>query len=163
MTTRPPGEAPAAVSLREIDGANWLECVRLTVSEAQKGMVASNAFSLCQARYEPGWKPLAVYEKDRMVGFVMFSETAHPEWGYWIVRLMIDKAHQGRGLGRATLVEVLRLMAENPDCQEVFISHHPENKVADRLYTSLGFVRTGTVLDNGEVVRVCRALQPEPR
>jgi len=139
------------VELRPIAENNWSECCKLKVAEDQKRFVATNSVSLAQAAYEKHLLPLAVYNGETMVGFVMFSKERHPQWGYWIIRLMVDEAHQRKGYGRATLKEVLRRLGEWPDCAEVFISEVPDNVVAARLYESLGFVKTGEVA-GGEVV-----------
>jgi diamine N-acetyltransferase len=143
------------VELRDIDKDNWQKCIRLRVKTEQEGFVASNAYSLCQAHYETGWRAQAVYEGDVMVGFVMFGDVRHPDWGYWIVRIMIDKTHQGRGLGRSALEAVIDRMRAKDDCEEIFISHEPENTVAEKLYASLGFEKTGAMVE-GEIVQILK-------
>jgi diamine N-acetyltransferase len=141
------------IELRPITEDNWRDCCKLKVAEVQKRFVASNSVSLAQAAYEKHLLPLAVYEGETMVGFVMFSKKRHPKWGYWILRLMVDEAHQRKGYGRATIGEVLRRLGERPDCAEVFISEVPDNVVAARLYESLGFVRTGEIVANEVVMK----------
>lgn len=141
------------VDLRDISRENWNDCVKLKVSPDQERFVASNAFSLCQANYEDGWRPMGVYDGDRMVGFIMFSRCRHPEWGYWIVRVMVDAEHQKKGYGRAALREALELLAAEPDCDEVFISQAFDNTVAERLYLSAGFEPTGRVVEGERVER----------
>lgn len=68
-------------------------------------------------------------------------------------RLMVDQAYQGQGYGRAVIVEVLRRFGLRPDCREVHISEVPENVVAARLYESLGFARTGQVVDGEDLMK----------
>lgn len=136
------------VELRPIAEDNWYECCKLKVAEDQKRFVATNSVSLVQAAYEKHLLPMAIYDGETMVGFVMFSKERSPKWGYWIIRLMVDEAHQRKGYGRATVKEVLRRLGERPDCAEVFISEVPDNVVAARLYESLGFVKTGEVVEN---------------
>jgi len=70
---------------------------------------------------------------------------------YCVARLMIDERYQGKGYGRAAMVEAIRRMRAEPDCQEIALSIEPENAVAEKLYASLGFRKTGEVID-GEVV-----------
>jgi diamine N-acetyltransferase len=141
------------VELRPITENNWHDCCKLKVAEDQKRFVATNSVSLVQAAYEKHLLPLAVYDGETMVGFVMFSKERHPQWGYWIIRLMVDEAHQRKGYGRATIKEVLRRLGEWPDCAEVFISEVPDNVVAARLYESLGFVKTGEVAGDEVVMK----------
>lgn len=151
-----------AVELRKIDEENWRECLRLRLRPEQERFVATNAYSLCQARYEEGWLPLAIYEGDRMVGFVMFSDTRHLEWGYWIVRVMIDKTHQGRGLGRAAVQTVISQLQTREDCDEIYLSYEPDNTVAENLYTSLGFEKTGDVFEGELVAKLKLDRQDDP-
>ncbi len=139
------------IELRDVSRDNWLQCVRLEVRQDQKGFVASNAFSLAQAAYDPIWLPQAIYDGETMVGFVMSTREADPARGWWICRLMVEKAHQGRGYGRAAVQEVLRRMAASPGRRDVYISEKPENNVAAGLYQSLGFVKTGDMEDGEEV------------
>ena len=134
------------IELRSITKDNWYDCCKLKVAEGQKRFVATNSVSLVQAAYEKHLLPLAIYDGETMVGFVMFSKERGPKWGYWILRLMVDEAHQRNGYGRATIKEVLRRLGERPDCAEVFISEVPDNVVAARLYESLGFERTDEVV-----------------
>ena len=91
--------------------------------------------------------PLAIYDgsliardlqpDDGMVGFLMYQvwdEVA------FLVRLMIGSEHQGRGYGRAAVVEFIRRVRLVPEVRVIATSVIPENEVATRLYSSLGFV-----------------------
>lgn len=138
------------VTLREITRDNRIQCVRLHVSPSQENFVASNAISLAQSKYEPEWQPYAVYDDEQMVGFIMYGMEPR-EQQYWILRLMVDAAHQGRGYGRAAMELALERMKALPDCQGIAISYEGENEGARRLYASLGFRETGEIIE-GEVV-----------
>jgi diamine N-acetyltransferase len=142
------------VELREITRENWRQCLSLTVRDDQRHFVASNAHSLVEASYEPGRLPLGVYHGDTMVGFVMYTQTPGPEPGFFILRVMVDAAQQGRGLGRAAVTEVLERLRRQPGCREVRISAVPANRLATELYESLGFARTGEMIGAEEVLRL---------
>lgn len=138
------------IELRPVTQENWEECVRLKVRDDQRGLVATNAYSLAQAAYEPFWLPRAIYDGDTMVGFCMCNLEPHaweetPE--NWIVRLMVDAKYQGKGYGRAAMEWMVQEFRALPECPEVWISFEPDNKVAERLYLSLGFEQTGRVID----------------
>ena len=64
-----------AITLREINGQNWRDCAKLRVAPDQKPYVSSNVYSLLQASYdrESRWTPLAIYNEETMVGFVMYG------------------------------------------------------------------------------------------
>jgi diamine N-acetyltransferase len=151
---------PVSVTLRDITRQNWRECVNLKVRPDQQHFVATNAGSMAQARYEPEWIPLAVYDGATMVGFVMYG-IALDDRQHWILRVMVDTAHQGKGYGRAAMRALLTRMRADPTCDEIFISYEPDNAVAEALYLSLGFEKTGAIVE-GEVVARLAVRQREP-
>ncbi|PIB63289.1 GNAT family N-acetyltransferase, partial [Pseudomonas sp. 2995-1] len=57
--------------------------------------------------------PYAIYENDRMVGFIMmyYVTAEENEFGdesaYGILRFMIDKKYQGKGFGKKSLAKAL--------------------------------------------------------
>jgi diamine N-acetyltransferase len=142
-----------AVTLRDVDKENFKRCIKLEVREDQKSFVASNVFSIAQSKVEPEYTPYAVYDDEEMVGFVMYGYDTDDDC-YCIARVMIDKNLQGKGYGRAAMEEVVRRLRETPDCSEVALSIEPENEVAQKLYESLGFKKTGEVVQGEEVMRL---------
>lgn len=128
-----------SVTFREITEHNWEDCVRLQVREGQEQFVAPNVYSIIQSKYELDKVPLAIYDNQTMVGFMMYGRD--PDDGrYWILRLMIDKNYQGRGYGRSALQQAIALIKSKPDCsKDLTISFKPDNEVAANLYRSLGF------------------------
>lgn len=138
------------VSLREIDRYNYRECINLKVADGQEKFVAPNVFSIAQSKIYPNLNPLAIYAGDEMVGFVMYGYNQDDE-RFWLDRLMIAEKHQGKGCGRAATLEVIERLKQLPDCNELFLSFYPENTGAEKLYSSIGFERTGE-LDQGEIV-----------
>jgi diamine N-acetyltransferase len=138
------------LQLHKISRGNLLECIGLHTRDDQKEFVASNVFSIAQAYVEPTWVPLAIYADEMMVGFVMYGREV--ETGFdWIIRLMIDARYQGRGYGRATMLELLATLRQSPDSKGIKISYSPQNETAERLYAQLGFRPTGEI-EEGEVV-----------
>ena len=141
------------MTLREITRENWEQCVRLTVGPEQERFVASNAVSLAQSKYEPEWIPLAVYDDDEMVGFVMYG-VYRDDGKYWILRVMVDRSFQGKGYGRATMRLLLERLRAIPGCDKVAISYEPENDTARRLYANFGFRETDEVIEGETVARL---------
>ena len=138
------------VSLREITPANFKECINLKVADGQTTFVAANVMSIAQSKIYPTVTPMAVYAGDEMVGFTMFGLDTD-DGRYYLIRLMIDARHQGKGYGRAAVHAVLERMRENPDCREFYLSFVPENTGAAALDESIGFERTGEISE-GEIV-----------
>lgn len=141
------------INFQAITKDNWRECIKLATREDQKHFVASNLYSLCEASYEPGCFPLAIYDVENMVGFVMYGIDDEKQ-ETWIVRLMIDQRYQGKGYGRAALERIVQRLVREHNCPEIFISAEPENEHAIGLYERFGFVKTGDILDGEAVLKL---------
>jgi len=139
------------ISLREITPQNFRECIDLKVADGQEKFVAANVMSIAQAKIYPTANPLAVYHEDEMVGFLMYGFDTDEEH-FYLGRLMIDEKHQGKGYGKAATLAVIERMKQNEDCREIYLSFVPENIGAEKLYTSVGFERTGKISEDGEVI-----------
>ncbi|MCL2372582.1 MAG: GNAT family N-acetyltransferase [Defluviitaleaceae bacterium] len=139
------------VKLKAITEENYEDCLALKVSDNQSNFVASNAYSLAQAWvfYNTAY-PFAIYAGDVMVGFVMMSYFK-PKGVYDIWRFMIDKRFQGKGYGKAALALAIKYLKEEHNAGEISLSFEPNNSIAEKLYASAGFQRTGEV-DDGEIV-----------
>ncbi|MGJ7912527.1 GNAT family N-acetyltransferase [Neobacillus sp. LXY-1] len=86
-------------------------------------------------------------EDDKMVGFTMFGLSPILNV-YFITRLMIDYRYQGKGYGKAAMLEIINQMKQFP-WEEIFTSIVPTNERAKQLYTSLGFKDTGRAVEFG--------------
>jgi len=135
----------ADVHLRPITLTNYKECLALQLDPTQTGFVASVKF-LAEAKVNLTLTPLAIYDVAArghdhppvpMLGFAMYEIAAGV--GY-IMRLMIDRAHQGQGYGRAATIELIRRLRLSPEVELIGIGYHPENAAAAHLYRSLGFL-----------------------
>jgi diamine N-acetyltransferase len=134
------------IRLKDIDAANWQEALGLELNPGQEHFVASNVYSLAEAYVKPdlpAYRPLAVYDGEQLVGFAMYACDPRSAERHYVQRLMIDRRFQGRGYGRAAMVELLRLIRENENCEEITLTVDPDNANARRLYLSLGFEDTG--------------------
>ena len=145
------------LSLRDITMENFRECIALKVAEDQRGFVATNMYSLAEAKADGVSIPQGIYADDVLVGFVMYWFDAEHGIGY-IDRLMVDAGHQGKGYGRFAMSAVIDRLRRSPGCTIIRTSFAPENRVADGLYQSLGFHRTGEY-EEGEVVVILRLVQ----
>ena len=140
-----------SILLREITPQNFKECINLKVAPAQENFVASNLMSVAQSKIYPTYNIFAVYAEDEMVGFTMFGLDTDDN-RYYLGRLMIDEKHQGKGYGKAAVLEVIERLKQVEDCKEIFLSFVAENAGAERLYRSVGFERTGENNDYGEII-----------
>ncbi|MBS1517361.1 MAG: GNAT family N-acetyltransferase [Bacteroidetes bacterium] len=128
------------ISFRKIDENNWRECIKLRVGNDQKRFVATNENGLALAYVHKEMNPLAIYNEELMVGFIMYARD--PDDGiFYINRFMIDEKFQGKGFGREALAMLLNELRERK-IEKVDILHKPDNFHAIKLYQSLGFELT---------------------
>jgi len=83
---------------------------------------------------------------DEVVGYATTACDPNSAEDYWIDDIMIAAEHQGKGYGRAAMVEVLgMIVARYPRCEGVQLTCFRANTTAAALYRSLGFELTGDV------------------
>lgn len=154
------------MELRKITYENVDAVTSMSVREDQRGFVAPNVASLAEAYVcvENGYavKALVLYEEDEPVGFVMFglgymgwSAPPCAEGSYCIVRFMIDRERQGRGLGKRAMEVCLEYLGTRPlgPGDKVWLSYELENTVARELYHKFGFAENGEMCGE-EIVAV---------
>lgn len=155
------------INFKEITNASIWKVCTLEPFEEQKDFVAENIQSLAEAyatRNEGGNAlPLAVYNDETLVGFIMIgkgtvgnekeSELIKKNYSLW--RLMIDKKYQGKGFGRQTLDAAMALIRTYPfgKADKVWLSYEPENVRAREIYRKYGFVENGEMCGN-EIIAV---------
>ena len=151
----------------EITNNNIWKVCALEPFEDQKDFVAENIQSLAEAfatRNEGNNAlPLAVYNDDVLVGFVMIGkgtvgneeESNLIKENYSLWRLMIDKQYQRQGLGKQTLDAAIALIRTFPfgEAKKVWLSYEPENIRARTIYQKYGFKENGEMCGN-EIVAV---------
>jgi len=140
------------IELRDITADNWEDVANLKVAGDQQSFVAPNVYSIAESKFYPGVEIKAIHAGETLVGFIMWGpDPVHNPPEMWIWRFMIAAEHQGNGYGRAAMQAALDHLRAQPGVDAVFLSFEPDNTGADRLYTSLGFRRTGRV-EYGEIV-----------
>ncbi len=138
------------VDLRPVDATSWRAVAAVAPTPGQARWVAPVTRYLCLCLFEGVWQPVAVVAGDEVVGFVMWARD-EDEGSHWVGGLVLDAAHQGRGLGRATVLALLRMFEGLGGYREAALSYAPDNVAARRLYAALGFVETGEESE-GELV-----------
>lgn len=155
------------IYLKEITNKNIWKVCALEPFDEQKDFVAENIQSLAEAyatRNEGNNAlPLAVYQDDELIGFVMIGkgtvgneeESDLIKENYCLWRLMIDRKFQGKGYGKQTMDAVMSLIRTFPfgQAQKVWLSYEPENTRAKEIYNKYGFVENGEMCGN-EIIAV---------
>ena len=126
------------VYLRDIDQENFNECINLSLPEEQKSYVSSNVHSIAESKIFPFWIPKAIYENDKMVGFLMYAIDCGEE-KLDISRLMIDGKHQGMGYGKKALEIMENIARDNHGINRIVIHVQKENSRAKYIYEKYGF------------------------
>ncbi|WP_285630496.1 GNAT family N-acetyltransferase [Lentzea sp. NBRC 102530] len=145
------------IRLAEITDADRDAVLAVRVRPEQERFVASVEKSFQDARDNPEAQPWfrAVHDGPVPVGFVMLSWGLVPGPGlrgpYFLWRLLIGAEFQGRGYGRAVLDEVVTLLRA-AGATELWTSCVPGDGSPEPFYRRYGFLPTGEVDEDGEVV-----------
>ena len=133
------------------------EFLLLQVAESQAGLVSTVAESYADALFPPDYDngpPLpwirGVLRDSIPAGFVMCADPTEQQKDAWLWRLLVDKSHQGFGVGRFAVEAVLDRYREM-GCAKVLVCWAPKEGNASLFYKKLGFSETGEILD-GEIV-----------
>ena len=141
------------ILFKEITKDNFWDCIELSVLNEQVDFVTSNAVSIAQSKIQPECIPLAVYDDEVMVGFVMYCIDEDDD-EYWIYRMMIDKNYQSMGYGKKTLKKLLEIIKEDKNRNKIFLGVHKESTYAVNLYKAFGFHFNGQVFGSEHIMRL---------
>ncbi len=122
----------------------------LQVHEKQRNLVASVAQSFADALFPPDdyeyGAPLpwirGVLRNSEPAAFVMCADPTERQKDPWLWRLLVDKSHQGRGIGKFAVESVLARYREM-GCARVLVCWAPAEGNAGDFYKKIGFVETG--------------------
>jgi diamine N-acetyltransferase len=151
-------DGAVAVILREITGDNRASVLALRVAPAQQRFVGSVQAALddaaAYARANPWYR--AVYAGEQPVGYVMVSWNVRPQppdiigpWFLW--KLLIDQHHQHRGYGTDVVRQIAQLV-HAAGATELLTSYVPDNGGMAEFCRRVGFVPTGDLDSNGEII-----------
>ena len=140
------------INFRAITEDNFDAIIRMKRPDDEH-FVASNAYSLAQAwlyRDAGDVFPLAIYNDDEPVGFMMLDADEDDERGLILWRIMFPVENQNKGYGTAAIREIIRLAKESGKYDFLLLGCAPDNHIAEHVYTKLGFRPTG-VIEHGEI------------
>jgi diamine N-acetyltransferase len=127
------------VSLRAVSRENVRAVCELRLAEGQDHLVAPAAFTIAEGHYEPGAVLRAIYAGDEPAGVLLVEvETGSP----YLVRFMVDAAHQGHGVGRRA-VELLAEELRADGWAELETSFVAVDDGAEGFWRRCGFADTG--------------------
>lgn len=138
---------------KDITADNFWDVIELSVTREQVDFVTTNAVSIAQSKVQPECIPLAVYDGDILLGFVMYC-IDQDDGEYWIYRMMIDEKYQSKGYGKFTLQKLLEIIKKDKTRSKVFLGVHKESTYAVKLYESFGFNFNGQVFGSEHIMRL---------
>ena len=143
--------------LKELTNDNLKQCFELKVANDQMKYIASNEDSIKDAKENADVaRPFAIYHEGKMVGFAMFAFDdlyEDPLDRYWLWRFMIDRDHQGKGIGREALKTIIGYFKDN-GANNIRLSTKEDNTKALNLYRKAGFYDTGEMNDEEIVLQL---------
>lgn len=146
----------ASITLEPINERNYEAVFALEVADEQRAFVSSNMRSIAQAYVYEGAEPYAVKSGTDIVGFAMLYPLAGDGEPSVVnlVRIMIDRRYQRRGLGRQTMEAIIENVRRRPGVRVIQLSVNPQNQAAIQLYESVGFSDTGQISAGEKVYRL---------
>ncbi|MDQ2884489.1 MAG: GNAT family N-acetyltransferase [Chloroflexota bacterium] len=150
------------LTLREVTRENWRAALQLAVHPEQQRFISQSvpiaAIALAKAYVRPGeliWIPYAFYTTEEMIGFTELAYEPGSSENYWLFHFFIDYRYQGRGYGKQALHLFLQFLKDHhARCEALYLTVHPENDRAQHLYTSAGFLPTGTEVEHEPVYKI---------
>ena len=156
----------ATVELRDIVAdADRAAAIALQVTPDQEQFVTSVEQSFRDAVAYAHAKPRAwtINDGDLVVGFLMLSDGVAPDViaadphmvsPYFLWRLLIDREHQRHGYGSAALDALVAYVRSRPGADALYTSAVPGEGSPRAFYERYGFVATGEVVDDEDVLRL---------
>ena len=151
-----PTAAPGEVALTPITAGTVKDYLRLATHRSQERFVAPMQWSFAEALYPPVEdghqlvpRPYGITADGVPAGFCMYVE-ATPSAPPYLWRLLVDRTHQGRGIGRRALAELVDLLTRDGS-RSLRVSWVEGPGSPRPFYERAGFRPTGEVA-HGETV-----------
>jgi diamine N-acetyltransferase len=134
----------------EITKENWYEIANLKVTEEQHKFIEStvaNCLVQAETEYKEDAVSVGLYEGDIPIGYAMYGWFDEEEKAVYLNQFVIDSTCQGKGYAKPLLRLLMEHFKKDYNCKFMYLSIHPENKLAQKLYESIGFHLTGEIED----------------
>lgn len=136
------------IELREINEDNYEQCFGLNARVENNDFVDSVVYSLAEAWvYYKDTKPFAIYQHDKMVGFVSMYVG---EENYQIINFLIDGDNQRQGLGTEAAKMCIRFLQKEYNARQISLPVETRNIAAQKFWSRLGFEFSDNI-ENGYV------------
>lgn len=141
------------ITFKEITKDNLYPLSLLKMGEGQDKFVAPNIYSVAQSKFHPDWQPLGIYLGEELIGFFMYG-VDDSDNTMWIIRMMIDVTHQGKGYGKVAMAKLLERIKTEHSYNDIYLCFVPANERAKKMYESFGFTDTGKFEDDEHIYKL---------
>ncbi|WP_305926835.1 GNAT family N-acetyltransferase [Bacillus mycoides] len=134
----------------EITTENRHEIANLKVTEQQHKFIENtvkNCLVDAETKYKEDAVSVGLYDGDIPIGYAMYGWFEEEEKAVYLNQFVIDSACQGKGYAKPLLRLLMEHFTTEYNCKVMYLSIHPENKLAQKLYESIGFHLTGEIED----------------
>lgn len=142
-----------AIYLKQVTPNNWYDCTELDVYEEQKGIVAPNYNSIIVSLLFNNWYSRCIYNDDKLIGYILYGIEEETN-KTMLLRYMIDKEYQGKGLGKEALLKLFDLIRVEYGNIKFYTICDSENGIAQNLYKTVGFNKTGEILWDEDLLEI---------
>jgi len=150
---RPRGR-PSSVELVEIEPEEAYLWGRLATHYSEQRFVATMALTFRDALFPETFEDVpaipwmrGILADGERAGFVMLSLTHGHSEGWYLWRLLVDRAHQRRGIGARAIELVVEELRRNA-IPRLFTSYEDGLGTPLPFYLGLGFTPTGRIIDD---------------
>jgi GNAT superfamily N-acetyltransferase len=153
------------VSLRPITDDNLAAVQALRTTLEQERFVSGVVDSMLEAIEDQAGRVIqwAIYADETPVGFVMISDEVAPDAPdhipHYLWKLLIDHRHQRKGYGTATLDLIAEYFRRRPGVDVLSTRRRRGRGCPIPFYERYGFVRTGEIVFDDEVLLQLRLRQ----
>lgn len=133
------------VRLMTVDERNMDKLSGFEVLECQKRFVPPVAGILARAWVyrKSGAELLAITNDGTPVGLMLVYEIDEEPACYYLMEMLVDKAHQGRGIGTEAVKQLIKMYSAKPKYPMIEVSVDRENAAAIAAYSKAGFSDEG--------------------
>lgn len=122
------------------------EIRQLEITEYQKDYVNVDFDEILKmVQHHPNMNVFGIYNDNIIVGFACCLLDDDGDMN--LLKFMIDYRYQGNGYAKVALGLILDLMKPFAAKEELWLSVHPQNVVAIKLYKEIGFLQQKTQFD----------------
>ncbi|MFE6137599.1 GNAT family N-acetyltransferase [Bacillus sp. NPDC057893] len=132
----------------KITNENRNEIANLKVTGEQLKFIESTVLDClvdADTKYKGDAASVGFYDGDMPIGYAMYGWFEEKEKAVYLNQFMIDSKCQGKGYAKPLLRLLIEYLQKEYNRKVIYLSIHPENKLAQKLYESIGFHLTGEI------------------